>query len=181
MGSTPKVSTLCSDEQVLLLLRNDPVARRYFAGGPGEMNPSGADFALGCKLAFYTGGNLRQMYRLFMQSTLAKRAKCRTTRGSVNYVQYTLERCLSRQKVFWQPSGKSKSRMPVGRPVSEMTKCVLEARRQDPAIRPCEIARKLGLNSASVRKIISRYPDQAGDASIGNQREEREAARRRIS
>ena len=44
------------------------------------------------------------MYRLFMQSALGKRTKCRTMRGTVNYVQYTLQRCLSRQKVFWQPS-----------------------------------------------------------------------------
>jgi len=56
------------------------------------------------------------MYRLFMQSALAKRPKCHTTRGSIDYVQYTLKRCLNHQTVFWQSSMRvSKSRMPVGR------------------------------------------------------------------
>jgi putative DNA primase/helicase len=161
-----EVSALHSDEQVLRLLQHDAVAWRYFSYGAGKMNPSGADFALGCKLAFYTGGNLRQMYHLFMQSALAKRPKCHTMRGSLDYVQYTLKRCLSRQKVFWQSSMRvSKSRMPAGRPLSALTKLVLETRRLNPQMRACEIARELALNSASVRKILSRYSFQAGDNS----------------
>src|ERR1022692_2944118 len=152
-GKRAKVTGLQSDAQVLRVLERDPVAWRYFANGPGEMNPSRADFALGCKLAFYTGGDLQQMYRLFMRSSLAERAKCHTMRGNVNYVQYTLQRCLSRQKEFWQPSAKRpKSRMPVGRPLSEVTKSVLEVRTQYPAMRACEIASTLSLKPAAVRK-----------------------------
>jgi putative DNA primase/helicase len=158
-------SVLISDEQVLRLLQHDPKAWAYFSRGPGTMNPSGADYALGCKLAFYTRGDLRQMRRLFMRSALGNRAKCSTTRGSVNYVEYTLQRCLSRQRVFWRPSAKElKVRLPVGRPVSETTKRVLELSRQYPAMRPCEIARTLAVNSAAVRKVLSRHSMRAGDA-----------------
>ena len=158
-GFEAKVSGLPSDTQVLRVLERDPVAWRYFSSGAGIMNPSRADFALGCKLAFYTRGDLQQMYRLFMQSTLAERAKCHTMRGNVNYVQYTLQRCLSHQKDFWQPSAnRPKSRRPVGSPLSAVTKSVLELITKFPAMRACEIARTLNLKQAPVRQILSRYP-----------------------
>jgi hypothetical protein len=101
-----------------------------------------------------------------MQSALAERAKCHTMRGTVNYVQYTLQRCLSRQKVFWQASAKGfKSRKPVGRPLSAVTKSVLEGITQYPAMRACEIARNLSLKPAAVRKVLSGYPMRSNQAS----------------
>jgi len=156
-----------SDEQVLRLLLRDPRAWRYFLTGAGDMNPSRADFALACKLAFYTGGNLQQMVRLFMQSALADRAKCHTTRGDVDYVHYTLQRCLSRQKIYWTPAVKIlKPKRPVGRPVSKMTADILTARRQCPTARPCDIARMLAVKPATVRKALSRYSSQSGAAEV---------------
>ena len=150
-----------SDEQVLRNLKGDRVAWRYFAGGCGEMNPSRADFALGCKLAFYTGGDLDQMYRLFMQSALGKREKCRSTRRDIDYVRYTLKRCLARQRVFWRPFVKApRSKNRVGRPLSTTTQRVQEARSQFPDMRASELARMLGLRSPAVRKVLSRYPSQ---------------------
>src|ERR1035437_1219921 len=35
------------------------VGRKYFEGGSGTMKPHHGDFALACKLAFYTGGRVR--------------------------------------------------------------------------------------------------------------------------
>jgi putative DNA primase/helicase len=148
-----------SDDTVVRLLKQHPLAWKYFSDGAGTTNPSRADFALGCKLAFYTGGNLEQMYRLFMRSALGKRRKCRTMRGKINYVEYTLRKCLRSQKVFWQPSSRAvcTSNRPVGRPLSPITLRVIDARRQNPSLRPCEIAKALGLNPATVRKVLSRY------------------------
>jgi predicted transcriptional regulator len=167
VGKRAKVTGLQSDTQVLRVLERDPVAWRYFSSGAGIMNPSRADFALGCKLAFYTRGDLQQMYRLFMQSTLAERAKCHTMRGNVNYVQYTLQRCLSHQKDFWQPSANSpKSRRPVGSPLSAVTKSVLELITKFPSMRACEIARNLSLKPAAVRKVLSRYPIRSFEAKM---------------
>ena len=154
-------SELRSDEQVLRLLRHDPVAWPYFSVGAGQKNPSGADFALGCKLAFYTGRCLGQMHRLFMGSALGKRSKCSTRRGKIDYVEYTLRHCLKRQRASWQPSRRvRKSRRPVGRPLSTNTKRILRARRRHPARRPCEIARTLNLNPAHVRRVLLRHAGQ---------------------
>jgi hypothetical protein len=148
-------------------LPRDAKARHYFLEGAGDMNPSRADFALGCKLAFYTSGNLQQMYRLFMLSALGKRPKVRTKRGDVDYLQYTLERCLTRQTQFYRARPKDCSSVAaVGRPVSKMTKDVLRVRRQNPTMRACDIGRKLGVNAASVRKILSRYPTSESVPSV---------------
>src|ERR1017187_1977831 len=48
VGSEPAIP----DRQVLGMLLHDRVARRYLDGEVGAMNPSEADFALACKLAF---------------------------------------------------------------------------------------------------------------------------------
>src|ERR1035437_4981676 len=40
------------------------VGRKYFEGGSGTMKPHHGDFALACKLAFYTGGGYDQMRQL---------------------------------------------------------------------------------------------------------------------
>jgi primase-polymerase (primpol)-like protein len=166
-------SELRSDQQVLRLLRRDPKAWRYFSVGAGQKNPSRADFALGCKLAFYTGRCLEQMYRLFMWSAHVARPKCSTTRRKVDYVEYTLRRCLKQQQAFWRPFTRARrSTTPVGRLLSANTKRILRARRRHPTMRPCQIARTLDLPPATVRKVLSRHQSERVGSHEGKQRSE---------
>lgn len=68
-----------SDEQVTQLCAQH-VASRFgplFREGPGKLNPSDADFALACLLAFYCGYDPKQIERIFGQSALALRDKWR--------------------------------------------------------------------------------------------------------
>jgi len=147
-----------SDDTVRRLILRDSVAARYYNCGADKRNPSEADFALGCKLAFYSGGNLPQMRRLFVESALGKRAKCLSRRGNIDYLQHTLERCLQAQTVFYGPRPcRRKPARPVGRPLSETTKAVLELYRSNLSLRPIEIANSLKVKPATVRQILSRY------------------------
>jgi hypothetical protein len=57
-GRREKPSLDPSDKLVLERPLRDAVARKYYQNGHGDKNPSSADFALGCKLAFYTSGDL---------------------------------------------------------------------------------------------------------------------------
>ena len=144
------------DAQVIALVKRDDVAGRYWDGCPTGVNPSRADFALACKLAFYTGGDLNQMERLFKRSGLAKRAKARTRRGSVDYVQYTLRNALLQQTATWKPSKKSKALRPIGRPLSETTQRVVALASDHPMMAPAKIAKRLGLRAGTVRTILYR-------------------------
>src|SRR5262249_55127060 len=125
--------------------------------GAGRKNCSEADFALGCKLAFCTNGDLVQMHRLFMQSALGQRQKCRTLRGSIDYVEYTLRKCLAVQKAFWKPRAKAIRSNRRGRKLSETSVRVLNLRRKSPNIRACDTARMLDLKPATVRQILARH------------------------
>jgi putative DNA primase/helicase len=95
--------TRLSDEAVIELVRRDQVANRYWQGCPKNVNASDADFALACKLAFYTAKNQAQMCRLFRQSGLANRAKTNTRRGGMDYVHYTIQRACKAQRTVWRP------------------------------------------------------------------------------
>lgn len=97
------------------LVKKDRVARRYWSGCPDRVNPSRADFALACKLAFYSGRNLPQMERLFRQSALASRPKAETRRGNVDYISFTLRRACKAQPEVWQPKQQAESK-PAGTP-----------------------------------------------------------------
>jgi hypothetical protein len=105
-----------SDEEVLAPLKKDPAAGLYWSGYPANINRSEADFALACKLAFYSGRNLQQMERLFRQSALASRPKARTRRGDLDYIGYTLWRAWEKQVEVWKPKRRAKSPNPPGRP-----------------------------------------------------------------
>ena len=133
------------------------VAKRYWLGClDGGVNPSEADWALACKLAFYTGRNLEQMDRLFRQSELGKRPKAKTRRGSVDYARYTLERACRQQKAIWEPKKKVKKSRAPGRPPSESTCRVIALAAQSPDLKPREIAERLRLNPGTVRSILCR-------------------------
>jgi primase-polymerase (primpol)-like protein len=105
-----------SDEAVIERLEKDPVAKKYWNGCPHNVNPSKADFALACKLAFYCRRNLAQMERLFRRSALATRPKAGTRRGNLDYVSHTLQSALSKQAAVWQPKRRARSLNPPGRP-----------------------------------------------------------------
>jgi hypothetical protein len=145
-----------TDDIVMRRLRNDRVAARYWRGLPDGMNPSRADFALACKLAFYTHGNVAQMDRLFRRSGLYGRPKHSTRRGNVDYVTYTLIRAAARQKIFWQPSKKKALNTRRGRPESEATRRVAEMDEQYPSSSAEVVAALCGLRPSHVRVIRHR-------------------------
>jgi hypothetical protein len=98
------------------MLLHDRVARRYFDGEVGTMNPSEADFALACKLAFYCGGDMDQMRRLFLQSALVRGKTLSPRAIAGDYLGITLWNAARRQRakgVYWVPA-KPKTRRPRG-------------------------------------------------------------------
>jgi primase-polymerase (primpol)-like protein len=73
------------------------VGRKYFEGGSGTMKPHHGDFALACKLAFYTGGGYDQMRRIFPKSSLV-REKTLETGGNSDYLEVVLRHAIATQK-----------------------------------------------------------------------------------
>jgi hypothetical protein len=140
-----------SDEAIKALVMQDPVARRYWSGCPKGVNHSEADFALACKLAFYSGRDLAQMERLFRQSGLASRAKANTRRGGVDYIRYNLQRACEKQAKTWEPV-RRKSQRPPGRP-----RCGVDPQRVE-RLRSAgqswrEIARTLSIGTATAMRL----------------------------
>ena len=71
------------------------------------MNPSEADFALACKLAFYWGGDMDQMRRLFLQSALVRGKTLSPRAIAGDYLGITLWNAARRQRakgVYWVPA-----------------------------------------------------------------------------
>src|ERR1035441_8286119 len=103
VGSEPAIP----DRRVLGMLLHDRVARRYLDGEVGAMNPSEADFALACKLAFYCGGDMDQMRRLFLQSALVRKKTLSPRAIAGDYLGITLWNAARRQRakgVYWGPA-----------------------------------------------------------------------------
>src|SRR5664280_1318711 len=69
------------------------VGRKYFEGGSGTMKSHHGDFALACKLAFYTGGGYDQMRRIFPKSSLV-REKTLETGGNSDYLEVVLRHAI---------------------------------------------------------------------------------------
>jgi putative DNA primase/helicase len=152
------------DERVIALLMKDPIARRYWEGGcPNGTNPSGADFALACKLAFYTRRDLLQMERLFRLSPLAKRPKAQMRR---DYIRRTLERACQSQVTVYKPRRQAKPHRSPGRPTSRTTRRVIKFAIAHPTMQPAEIARSLGLPPGTVRVVLHRHPPSSKRASV---------------
>jgi hypothetical protein len=150
------------DWRVLGMLLHDRVARRYFDGEVGAMNPSEADFALACKLAFYCGGDMDQMRRLFLQSALVrgKTLSPRATAG--DYLGITLWNAARRQLskgVYWVPAKPQVRRPrggPDGRPRSVTTTAIITLRTARPELTYQGIADELDIKIETVRKAIHR-------------------------
>jgi hypothetical protein len=161
-------AVLYPDEIVLAAVRTDVVARKYFEDGTGNMNPSGADFALACKLAFYTAKNYDQVRRLFLLSALM-REKTLSARGDSDYLDMTLHKAVSKQKACWAPKTRSaKQAGPVGRRPSVSTVSVRELHARCPELNSVEISRQLDITPANVRQILSREARKAAaDCSQG--------------
>jgi len=151
------------DQLVVAAVLRDAVARKYFTKGvqPHNKSASEADFALAWKLAFYCRKNISQMHRLFMESALASRAKCRTRRGSIDYVTYTLQKACRMQPSSWEPRTTRKpapsTGRSVGRPASETTRRVLAVKADHPELNASQIGEQLSVNPATVRKVLSRH------------------------
>src|ERR1035441_8284638 len=150
------------DRRVLGMLLHDRVARRYLDGEVGAMNPSEADFALACKLAFYCGGDMDQMRRLFLQSALVRKKTLSPRAIAGDYLGITLWNAARRQRakgVYWVPA-KPKVRSPRGgrngRPQSVTTTAIITLRTARPELTYQGIADELGIKIETVRKAIHR-------------------------
>jgi primase-polymerase (primpol)-like protein len=104
-----------NDEALLEKARrasNGPKFERLWAGNTGgyESN-SEADMALCCLLAFWSGGNQRQMDRLFRQSGLLREKwdEVHFADGST-YGEKTIERAISNTSEFYDPDRGNRSK-----------------------------------------------------------------------
>lgn len=145
-----------SDDEVISRIKADRGVRRYWSGCPNDVNPSKADFALACKLAFYSGRNLPQMERLFRRSGLATRAKARTRRGSTDYISYTLRRAWQKQEKVWEPGRRAKTGKPPGRPRCEVNpEEVIRLKSGGESLR--SIGRILSISAATAMRICNAH------------------------
>src|ERR1035441_9763103 len=158
VGSEPSIP----DRRVLGMLLHDRVARRYFDGEVGAINPSEADFALACKLAFYCGGDMDQLRRLFLQSAMVRGKTLSPRAIAGDYLGITLWNAARRQRakgVYWVPA-KPKTRRPRGgpdgRPRSVTTTAIITLRAARPELTYQGIADALGIKIETVRKAIHR-------------------------
>jgi hypothetical protein len=153
-----KAGTLRPDLAVLKMLRKDPKAGpRYFDTvrscfkPDGKLDTSADDFALCCKLAWYTNHNWPQYVRLFRASALCG------PQLTEQYISITLRSAFKRQVARMDDKiGPKREPGRSGRPVSETTKAVLDLRSNEPELRPIEIARRLNLVPTNVYNILSR-------------------------
>jgi primase-polymerase (primpol)-like protein len=157
-----------SDSAVIQHIQNDAAARRYWIGCPEGTNPSEADWALACKLAFYTGRNIDQADRIFRQSALANRPKAISRRGQVDYVRRTVQLACEQQRAIWQPMPREKNSPARNkRVVFQATHAVEEFVSQYPHLPPREIGRLLGLSSGAVRVALCRLRRAARSIARG--------------
>src|SRR5450759_4198292 len=119
--------SLFPDDTVMAALRRNAVARKYFDGSVVTINASSADWDLARSLAFFCHGNLAQMRRLFMKSSLV-REKTVSKRGAGDYLDLTLRNAGARQQqkgAYWLPKVRTASRAPEGRRQSATTTAII--------------------------------------------------------
>jgi hypothetical protein len=150
--------SLFPDDFVLAAVKRNEVARKYFEGEIGYMSPSGADFALASKLAFFCHGDIAQMRRLFLRSHLV-RTKMESRRGASDYLDITLRKAAAKQRVigaYWMPKVRTVSGAPEGRHQSVTTTAIITLRAARPELTYQGIADELGIRIETVRKAIHR-------------------------
>ncbi len=145
------------DGDVLAAVFRDPVARFYWNGGRRNRSASEDDFALACKLAFYCGKYLPQMYRLFMASAL-RRSKFEEPRPGGNYALWTLRRAIEFTPAVWvrakrhRPSTATGAKK--GRKLSPVTAAIVDLHQTEPALSKKDIALRLGIRPKVVRDAL---------------------------
>src|SRR5450756_1736804 len=150
--------SLFPDDTVMAALRRNAVARKYFDGSVVNINASSADWDLARSLAFFCHGNLAQMHRLFMKSSLV-REKTVSKRGAGDYLDLTLRKAGARQRqkhAHWMPRVRSASGAPEGRRQSVTTTAIITLRTARPELTYQGIADALGIKIETVRKAIHR-------------------------
>ena len=139
-------------------LRRNAVARKYFDGSAVTINASSADWDLARSLAFFCHGNLAQMRRLFMKSSLV-REKTVSKRGAGDYLDLTLRNAGARQRqksAYWMPKVRTASGAPEGRRQSVTTTAIITLRTARPELTYQGIADELDIKIETVRKAIQR-------------------------
>jgi hypothetical protein len=150
--------SLFPDDTVMAALQRNAVARKYFDGSVVNINASFADWDLARSLAFFCHGNLAQMRRLFMKSSLV-REKTVSKRGAGDYLDLTLRNAGARQQqkgAYWMPKVRIASGAPEGRRQSATTTAIITLRAARPELTYQGIADELGIKIETVRKAIHR-------------------------
>lgn len=164
--SLPKPGRFRPDWVVLRQLRLDPVAKGRFFEGERRYpkDRSADDFALACKLAFYTSHHWDQAVRLFRQSALFGDKNHSWSTG--DYITETMTKAFLLTDANWTEKPRQrKSRATgakAGRKISSASNAVLELKKKNPVLAPKDIATELGISPAHVRKILSRYAPVPG-------------------
>src|ERR1039458_4515071 len=128
--------SLFPDDTVMAALRRNAVARKYFDGSVVNINGSSADWDLARSLAFFCHGNLAQMRRLFMKSSLV-REKTVSKRGAGDYLDLTLRNAGVRQQqkgAYWMPKVRTANGAPEGRRQSATTTAIITLRAAQPEL-----------------------------------------------
>jgi primase-polymerase (primpol)-like protein len=150
--------SLFPDDTVMAALRRNAVARKYFDGSVVTINASSADWDLARSLAFFCQGNLAQMRRLFMKSSLV-REKTVSKRGAGDYLDLTLGNAAARQRqknAYWMPRVRTASGAPEGRRQSATTTAIITLRAARPELTYQGTADELDIKIETVSKAIHR-------------------------
>ena len=150
--------SLFPDDTVMAALRRNAVAQKYFDGSLLTINASSADWDLARSLAFFCHGNLAQMRRLFMKSSLV-REKTVSKRGAGDYLDLTLRNAAARQRqkcAYWMPRVRTASGAREGRRQSATTTAIIALRAARPELTYQGIADELETKIETVRKAIHR-------------------------
>src|ERR1035441_4213945 len=157
-GGELSAESLFPDDTVMAAIRRNAVARKYFDGSVATINASSADWDLARSLAFFCHGNLAQMRRLFMKSSLV-REKTVSKRGAGDYLDLTLRKAAARQRqkgAYWMPKVRTASGAPEGRRQSVTTTAIITLRAARPELTYQGIADELDIKFETVRKAIHR-------------------------
>lgn len=145
------------DRTVLYAIHRDSVARSLFSGQRTHTDRSSDDFALCCKLAFYTSHHWDQAIRLFMQSGLF--GDKLTTWSGGNYLTNTMKRAFGSTPGNWTDKRNLRPPLP-SRKQSEATLAIIDLHQRNPLLTPSQLAKELNLKPEHVRKVLQRLREK---------------------
>jgi Bifunctional DNA primase/polymerase, N-terminal len=129
---------------------NDQIAGPLMRGEV-TANRSKSDYALLCKLAFYTAHHWHQYLQLSLELPITKQTSW------VKYNQATVDKAFVNTRFNWESRPKPATGRKPGRNQSDDTRAVIQAISDTPSLKPSEIASVLGILPAKVYNILSRY------------------------